>query len=72
MAMEKIMLKINGLHDESIAYECEAAILWLDGVGNAEIDMGTEIAIIEIDPEKVSKKDIQQAVNEIGFSVSFQ
>ena len=72
MVMEKIMLKINGLHDESIAYECEAAILRLDGVGNAEIDTGTEIAIIEIDPEKVSKKDIQQAVNEIGFSVSFQ
>lgn len=66
------MLKINGLHDESIAYECEAAILQLDGVENAEIDLGTEIAIIEIDSEVVSKKDIQEAVNKIGFSVTFQ
>ena len=72
MVMEKIMIKINGLHDESTVYACQAAILELNGIGSAEIDLGTEIAIIEFNPEKVSKKDIQEAVNKIGFSVSFQ
>lgn len=72
MVMEKVMLKINGMHDESTVYACEAAILELNGVGTAEIDLGTEIAIIQIDPNKVSKEEIQQAVEEMGYSVSFQ
>lgn len=72
MVMEELTLKINGMHDDFTVDAVESSIMSLDGVETGEIDSGIEIAKIMIDTNKISKKDIQEAAYEAGFSVEFQ
>ncbi|WP_303334386.1 heavy-metal-associated domain-containing protein [Methanobrevibacter sp.] len=72
MVMEKLTLNINGEHDDFIVYDIISKIMTLDGVEDAEYDAGIELAKITIDPEKVSKEDIELAAKEEGYSVTFQ
>lgn len=71
MAIEKIMLKINGLDSESATYACQSVIMQLKEVKSVEVDLGTEIAIVETEDSKITKKEIQKAIEKIGFSVTY-
>ena len=65
--MEKIELKIKGMHCVSCENRIKDAILNLNGVKSAKVDYTSEKATIEFDNEKTDIKNIVKTIKNVGY-----
>ena len=66
--LEKINLKLRGMSCASCASSIELAIRNVSGVESCNVNFGTEQAAIAYNPRRTSIADIQDAVEEAGYS----
>jgi Cu+-exporting ATPase len=62
-------IKISGMSCASCALNIEKSLQTLDGVDKAEVNLGTEEAIVNYDPEKLKLSQLEGAVEDAGFEV---
>lgn len=67
--MEKTVLKIGGMTCVVCAGNVEKALLALDGVSSAEVNVASEKATVVYDSEKLSKSEMAAAVKNAGYYV---
>ena len=66
---KKIELKIVGMTCAMCAKTIEKSLLSLDGVSNAEVNLGNESAVVEYDPAKLKLADLEKAIVNAGYNV---
>lgn len=66
--VEKVNLKLRGMNCASCASSIEEAISNVPGVAQCNVNFGAEQASIEYNPRRTSIEDIQEAVEEAGYS----
>jgi P-type Cu+ transporter len=66
---KKTEVKIAGMTCANCATTIERSLKSLNGVTNANVNVGTETAAIEYDSEKVTLAEIQKAVTDVGYKV---
>ncbi|MBE9046976.1 copper-translocating P-type ATPase [Pleurocapsales cyanobacterium LEGE 10410] len=66
--LESVNLKLKGMSCASCASSIEEAIKNVPGVGECNVNFGAEQAAIKYNPRRTSIEDIQQAVEEAGYS----
>jgi Cu+-exporting ATPase len=64
---KKAELKITGMHCATCAVTIEESLAGLKDVNAARVNFGTETAHVEFDPQKVSLKDLDNAVKNAGY-----
>ncbi len=70
MAEKRIAeLKVAGMVCAACTAAIEKALKNQEGVSRAEINLGTEIASVEYDPEKITLIDIEKAIRDTGYDV---
>ncbi|PQQ66211.1 heavy metal translocating P-type ATPase [Acetivibrio saccincola] len=67
--LEKVTLKVKGMHCVSCANNIERTLKKTGGVESASVNFAVEKVTIEYDPEKTGLKDIQKKVSDIGFEL---
>jgi len=67
--MEKLTLKISGMHCASCSAYLEKELSLADGIKNVSVSIATNTASFEYDADKVKYKDIELIVKECGFSI---
>ncbi|MGE5422516.1 MAG: heavy-metal-associated domain-containing protein [Ignavibacteriales bacterium] len=65
--MEK--LKILGVDCKNCAAHVQEALDGVKGINNLDIRLEEKIAFITFDPAQVSKQDITEKVEDVGFDV---
>lgn len=65
----KETLKVSGMHCATCAVTLEKALKNVEGVKNASVNLGTEQAVVEYDPSRVSGSTLERAVAGAGFAV---
>lgn len=65
--MEKITIKIKGMHCESCAKTIEKALLKEKGILSAEVSFSLEKAFVEYDPGKIKIEKIKQTIKKAGY-----
>ena len=65
----KAELKVAGMVCAACTAAIEKALKNQEGVSRAEINLGTEIASVEYDPEKITLIDIEKAIRDAGYDV---
>ena len=66
--IEKINLKLRGMSCASCASSIEKIILNVPGVKSCNVNFGAEQAAIVYNPSRTTIFDIQQAIEEAGYS----
>ncbi|MCK9581090.1 MAG: heavy metal translocating P-type ATPase [Methanoregula sp.] len=60
-------LKITGMHCATCAITVEESLAALKDVKAAQVNFGTETALVEFDPQKVSLRELEAAVKGAGY-----
>lgn len=68
--MEKIELKIDGMHCGACATGIQMLVSQMDGVKSVFVDYEGKKGTFEFDPAKVSKEQIVKSIAELGYSAS--
>lgn len=68
--MEKIDLKIEGMHCGSCAVGIQMLVSQMDGVKSVEVSYDDKKGTFEFDPAKVSKDAIVKSISELGYTAS--
>ncbi len=68
--MEKIELKIDGMHCGSCAVGIQMLTSQMDGVKSAEVSYENKKGVFEFDPLKVTKDQLIKSIAELGYSAS--
>ncbi len=63
--MEKIELKIDGMHCDGCAKRLENALKKKENIKSVEVSFEEKKAVIEFD--KIKKEEIENYIEEIGF-----
>ncbi len=66
---KKAELKVAGMVCAACTAAIEKALKNLDGVALAQVNLGTEIASVEYDPEKLRLSDMEKAIRDAGYDV---
>ena len=66
--IENINLKLRGMSCASCANSIEEAIRNVPGVAECNVNFGAQLAAIKYNPQKTSIEDIQDTVEEAGYS----
>jgi len=66
---KKAELKVAGMVCAACTAAIEKALRNLDGVQSAFVNLGTETASVEYNPEKLSLNDLEKAVQDAGYDV---
>lgn len=62
-------IKISGMSCASCALNVENSLKGMEGVDEAHVNIGTEKATVEYDPEKLKLAELENAVEEAGYGV---
>jgi Cu+-exporting ATPase len=65
--MEKIGLKIKGMHCISCEKRIRETVLELKGVKSAKVNYTTEKATIEFDPAETNVTNILKIIKDVGY-----
>lgn len=65
--MEKIELKIEGMHCGACATGIQMFVTQLEGVRSAFVDYEGKRGTFEFDPSKVTQEKIVAAITELGY-----
>lgn len=68
--MEKIELKIDGMHCGACATGIQMLTSQMDGVASSFVDYDGKKGTFEFDSAKVTKEQIIKAISELGYSAS--
>lgn len=68
--VEKIELKIEGMHCGACATGIQMVATGLDGVSEAFVDYDGKKGTFEFDPSKASKEKIVAAIAELGYTAN--
>lgn len=68
--MEKIELKIEGMHCGACATGIQMLTSQIDGVASAFVDYEGKKGTFEFDPAKTSKEAIIKSIAELGYQAS--
>ena len=63
--MEKLVLKIDGMHCDACAKRLENCLNKKENIKRAKVDFPTKKA--EIEYEKITKETIEEYIEDIGF-----
>ncbi|MGZ4857221.1 MAG: heavy metal translocating P-type ATPase, partial [Methanobacteriaceae archaeon] len=66
---DKAKIKISGMSCASCALNIEKSLKNLEGVGEAQVNLGTEDATVEYDSEKLNLSQLESAVEDAGYGV---
>lgn len=66
---KKAELKISGMSCASCALNVENSLKGLEGVEDANVNIGTEKATVQYNPEKLKLPELEKAVEEAGYNV---
>jgi len=66
---KKTDIKISGMGCASCAIKIEKSLDNLEGVQEAQVNLATEKATVEYDPEKLELESLEQAVEDAGYVV---
>lgn len=69
MKNEKTNIEIEGMHCASCVSSVEKALKKLDGVKSANVNLSTESATIDYDPDRVNYDAFKKAVEDVGYDV---
>ncbi|MFQ5975337.1 MAG: heavy metal translocating P-type ATPase [Candidatus Hydrothermarchaeales archaeon] len=67
---EKITMPITGMTCASCTATVAKALNKVEGVEKANVNLATNKATVDYDPNKVSKKDLEEAVKSTGYGVA--
>jgi len=70
--MNQIEIPVSGMHCASCVNNVEQYLKRLKGVQSADVNLATEKAAIEYDPDLITVPEIVQAVNDSGYQVPLQ
>ncbi len=62
-------IKISGMNCASCAINIEKSLQNLEGVDKAQVNLGTEEATVEYNPEKLKLSELEDAVEDAGYEV---
>ena len=65
--MERLELKIEGMHCGACAAGIQMFVSQMDGVKSVFVDYDGKKGSFEFDPAKVRKEDIVKAIAELGY-----
>lgn len=68
--MEKIELKIDGMHCGACATGIQMLVSQMDGVKSVFVDYDGKIGTFEFDSAKVTKEQIVKGIEELGYKAS--
>lgn len=68
--MNKIELKIEGMHCGSCAIGIQMLTSQMDGVKSSEVSYEGKKGTFEFDPAKTNKESIVKAIEELGYKAS--
>ena len=68
MSQTKKTFPIKGMHCASCVLMLEKALKGVGGVSSANVNLATEKATVEYDPEKVTDKELSSAVANVGYT----
>lgn len=68
--MEKIELKIDGMHCGACATGIQMLTSQMDGVASSFVDYEGKKGMFEFDPAKVTKEQIIKSIAELGYKAS--
>ncbi len=69
---KRTALKIGGMHCAGCVNSIQYFVSKLDGVKKCEVNLATQKASLEFDPDVVELSKIENAVNEAGYSVVYE
>ena len=67
--MEKAIISISGMHCASCALNIEKFLKNVDGVIEVNVNYASEKAYIDYDPGKLSRQDLEKAIEKTGYKV---
>lgn len=68
--MEKIELKIEGMHCGACATGIQMLVSQMDGVKSVFVDYNAKKGTFEFDTAKVTKEQIIKSIAELGYTAS--
>ena len=68
--MEKLELKIEGMHCGACAVGIQMLTSQMDGVKSAEVNYEGKKGVFEFDPAKTNRDAIVKAIAELGYTAS--
>lgn len=68
--MQKLNLKITGMHCGACATAIEMYLSNQNGVSSAKVDFDNKSAQVEIDENKIKGEEIAKEISGIGFGAS--
>lgn len=68
--MEKIELKIEGMHCGACATGIQMLVSQMDGVKSIFVDYESKKGTVEFDPAKVSQEQIFKEIGTLGYKAS--
>lgn len=68
--MEKIELKIDGMHCGACATGIQMMVSQMDGVQSIFVDYEGKKGTVEFDPSKMTKAEIIKSIAELGYKAS--
>ncbi len=66
---KKAELKVSGMTCAMCTQTIKKSLLNLEGVADADVNLGNEIARVEYDPAKLKLTDLEKAVKDVGYDV---
>ena len=70
--MMKIALKIKGMHCAGCVVAIQDYLSDIDGIEHCEVNLATNKAVIEYNPEKIDLRSIENAIEEVGYKVVYE
>ncbi|KAI9291601.1 copper-translocating P-t [Neoconidiobolus thromboides FSU 785] len=67
LSVEIIEILVKGMTCQSCVKSIEASISNLEGIKTIKVDLSTELATVEFDSSKISKKQIMDGIEDCGF-----
>ncbi len=67
--MNKETIKIGGMTCAACSSRVEKALSKVEGVSSASVNLATETAAVEFDPEKIQLPEIEEVVRKTGYEV---
>lgn len=67
---KKAEIKVSGMHCAACALNVEKSLKNLEGVENAQVNIGTEKATVEYNSEKLRLAELENAIENAGYGVA--
>ncbi|MDD1723075.1 MAG: cation transporter [Methanothrix sp.] len=67
--MEEVQLKVLGMACGGCKAAVETALMNLDGVSSAKVDLAAKTAYATYDTSKLDRKDLLEAIQKAGYKV---